>query len=86
MFTVLASEKDPRGWKETEDPKEIKDDDENLKNWKNEALKEIGAVCEKKQVEDLEEIKNNNKEKSDKGKPYSYPKTKLGIDQVIWTQ
>ena len=31
-----------------------------MKNWINEALEKIGAVCEKKQTKDLEEIKDEN--------------------------
>ena len=62
MFTVLALEKEPhkrRGWKETNwrskgdqkwfwrrNKKDLeKNDDENI-NEINEALKEIGAVCD----------------------------------------
>ena len=43
--------------KQTKDLEKIKNDDKNLKNWINEALEEIGAVCDKKQAKDLEEIK-----------------------------
>ena len=64
MFIILASEKNPRGWKEPswrlqrdqkwwwktkeankKDLEKNKDDDEDL-NGINEALKEIGAVCD----------------------------------------